>query len=110
MASSTASPTISYFLPVCVSATATVTPPAVSLTDSTRAPMRNSMPFFSSASRTAAAMSRSSRGISSANPSSTVTFDPNEAYIEANSSPMYPPPTITRCCGSSSSSMIEVLV
>jgi len=72
--------------------------------------MRNSMPFFSSASRTAAAMSRSSRGISSANPSSTVTFDPNEAYIEANSSPMYPPPTITRCCGSSSSSMIEVLV
>ena len=31
-------------------------------------------------------------------------------YIEANSSPMYPPPTITRCCGSSSSSMIEVLV
>ena len=42
-------------------------------------------------SRTLSAMSRSSRDISSEEPSSTVTCEPNETYMEANSSPMYPP-------------------
>ena len=40
----------------------------------------------------------------------TVTFDPNVAYIDANSSPIYPPPTITKCFGNSLSSLIDVLV
>ena len=55
-------------------------------------------------------MSRSSRAISSEELSSTVTCEPKEAYIEANSKPMYPPPTMTRRLDSSVSSMMEVLV
>ena len=39
-----------------------------------------------------------------------VKDNPKEAYIEANSKPIYPPPTITRCLGSSASSIMEVLV
>ena len=72
--------------------------------------IRKVIPFFSSTSFTMSATSRSSRGIKSACPSSTVTCEPKEAYIEANSSPTYPPPIIASFSGSSFSSMIEVLV
>ena len=81
-----------------------------SFTDCTRAFSLKTIPFCSNTSRTLSAMSRSSRDISSEEPSSTVTCEPNEAYMEANSSPMYPPPTMTSCTGSSVSSIMEVLV
>ena len=71
---------------------------------------RISIPFLFMTSFTLLAISRSSLGINLFPPSSTVTLLPNPAYIEANSSPIYPPPTIIKCLGNKSTSSIVALV
>ena len=71
---------------------------------------KNLIPFASNIAFALSAISSSSLGISLCAKSITVTSDPKSAYIEANSSPMYPAPKIVNFLGSSFSSIIEVLV
>ena len=110
VASRIASPSTKQGTSSAVFVYASVTPSAVSCMDCARAFRRISTPFFSSTLRTLSAISRSSRGMNALPPSSMVTLLPNSAYMEANSSPMYPPPTIIRWRGSMSRSSRLVLV
>ena len=71
---------------------------------------RNFIPFASSIAFTLSAISSSSLGINLSPMSITVTSEPNSEYIEANSRPIYPAPTIVSFLGSSFNSIIEVLV
>ena len=65
------------------------------------APVISEIPLLSSTPLIVSAMSRSSLGRNSSSRWTIVTFDPKFAYIEENSSPMYPPPTTVSRSGSS---------
>ena len=65
------------------------------------------MPSAANASAITCEVAGSSAGSSRASRCTTVTLDPKRANIWANSQPMNPPPTTTKCAGSSRSSRIE---
>ena len=76
----------------------------------TEIPNSKVTPISSKRSLTAAETSSSSRGINASNTSTTVTLEPNCAYVAANSNPINPLPTITTDSGNSSKSIIVSFV
>ncbi len=91
------------WLPATVppSSSLTTTPSAVRLTLAARARLAIRMPRRVNTSSSRCAASASSLGMTRSRLETSVTWLPSARYAEANSAPVTPDPTTTRCSGSS---------